>query len=117
MKTLLSLFLLTALGSCAPRIFYTGELYSYDPLQKVEVHYSEGRIGRPYQVIGTLVNGGEGLGQSQVEQAIVEKAKLVGAEAIVFYDLDVAHSESSAILVMKAKAIRYDLETEPIGHH
>ena len=92
-------------------------MFSYDPLQKVEIYYDENQIGRPYQVIGTLANGGGELSQYRAEQAMLEKAKLMGAEAVVFYDMDVAHSESAALLILKAKAIRYDLEIKPIGRH
>ncbi len=78
----------------------------------MEVYYDESQVHQPYQVIGTLANGGEGLGQYQAKQAIIKKAKLVGAEAVVFYDLDIAES-----LTLKAKAIRYDPNAKPIGNH
>lgn len=106
MKTLTSLLVLAAIGGCAPRVFYSGETFPPYQAQEVAVFYDENQINQPYQVIGTLANRGTAINQDRVKQAMVEKAKAVGANAIVFHDLDMT-GESAGLLMLKAKAIRY----------
>ena len=106
MKTLLPLFLLSIVSSCAPRIFYSGETFPPYQAQTVDVFYDEDQIGQSYQVIGTLANRGTAVNQKKVKRAIIEKAQAVGADAIVFHDLDMT-GESAQLVVLKAKAVRY----------
>ena len=108
MKLILYPVLLATIAGCTPHIFYSGETYPpYQP-EDVEIYFDERQIDRPYRVIGTLANSGGGLAnQEKVQQAMIDKAKAVGADAIVFHDIDVEHSETTASLILKAKAIRY----------
>ncbi len=108
MKMLLSLFLLITVSSCAPQIFYSGEVYPpYQP-NEVAVFYDENQIDRSYQVIGTLADSGGSLAsQEKVRRAMIGKAQSVGADAILFHDVDVVHNDAYAAMIIKAKAIRY----------
>ena len=108
MKPIYTVLLATVAG-CSPRIFYLGETYPpYQP-HNIEVYFDEKQINRSYQVMGTLADSGGSLAsQEKVQQAMIDKAKAVGADAIVFNDIDVAHTENSSVLILKAKAIRYN---------
>lgn len=105
--TLLPLILLMVVG-CTPRIFYSGEKYPpYQP-HEIEVFFDENKIDQPYEVIGTLADSGaSGAKSEKIQQAMIDRAKAVGADAIIFHDVDVAHNEVGAVLIRKAKAIRY----------
>mgnify|MGYP001153885538 CR=1 FL=1 len=107
---LLSLTMLVLVG-CTPHIFYSGKTYPpYQP-QPIEIYFDENKISQPYEVIGTLANSGGSLAsQERIQQAMIDRAKAVGADAIVFHDIDVEHSEASAALILKAKAVRYEYE-------
>ena len=111
MKTLLFffLFLLIAISGCAPQIFYSGEVYPpYQP-NEMAVFYDENQIAQPYQVIGTLADSGGSLAsQEKVRRAMIDKAQSVGADAILFHDVDVVHNDTYASMIIKAKAIRYE---------
>lgn len=108
MKFLLLSLILFAIVCCTPRIFYSGETYPpYQP-QEIEVFFDENKIIQPYEVIGTLADsGGSGARHEKIQQAMIDRAKAVGADAIVFHDVDVEHSEAGAFMIRKAKAIRY----------
>ncbi|WKN45230.1 hypothetical protein [Tunicatimonas pelagia] len=93
------------------RVFYSGETYPpYSP-QEIEIFYDENKIDQPYEIIGTLANGGGSLAsQEKIQQAMIDRARAVGADAIVFHDIDIEHSEATAALILKAKAVRYQYE-------
>ena len=108
MKPLLFFLLLTFLSSCAPQIFYSGEAYLPRQPDEVAIFYDETRIPQPYQVIGTLADSGGSLASSgKVRRAMISKAQSVGADAILFHDVDVAHNDTYVSMILKAKAIRY----------
>lgn len=108
MRFILLSFILFVVVGCTPHIFYSGERYPpYQP-HEIEVFFDENKIDQPYEIMGTLVDSGRsGAKQEKVQQAMVDRAKAVGADAIVFHDVDVAHSEAGASFIRKAKAIRY----------
>ena len=109
MKFLLYAAPLALLMNCTPRISYLGESYPPSQQQPIEVFYDEEQITQPYQVIGSLVNEGSGafVTQEKVQQAIVDEAASVGADAVVFHDVDVEMTDDGQSTILKAKAIRY----------
>lgn len=109
MKLFLSIALLALFANCTPRISYLGESYPLLSQRPVEVYFDEEQIAQPYQVIGSLVNEGSGafVTQQKVEQAMIDKAATVGADAIVFHDVDVELTDDGQATILKAKAIRY----------
>lgn len=73
------------LGACAPKINYLGN--SYTPTQQVEIFFDEKDIKGDYRVMGMIDNEGDDFEEDDpeiVQQAMVEKAKAVGADAILF---------------------------------
>ena len=108
MKSFSYPILFTLLVGCSPRILYLGERYPSSQ-QSVEIFFDESQINRPYQVIGSLVNAGR-VGYSnheRIQRAIIEEATAVGADAIVFNDIDVEMTSDGGSTILKAKAIRY----------
>ncbi len=109
MKSMLLLILLVASSSCAPQIFYSGAKYLPFQSDEVAIFYDENQIGQPYQIIGTMADsGGSIAGPEKVKRAMVDKAQSVGADAILFHDVDVVHNDAFASMIIKAKAIRYE---------
>ena len=109
MKPILYLALAAVGSACAPRILYLGEVYPSAQPHRVEVYFDEGQIAYPYQVIGSLANEDNGffVTSQRVQQAMIEEAQAIGADAIVFHDMDVEHTEDAQYVILKAKAIRY----------
>lgn len=72
------------------------------------VFYDENQINQLYQVIGTLADSGGSLAsEAKVRRAMIDKARSVGADAILFHDVDVVHNDAYVSMIIKAKAIRY----------
>ena len=79
------LFVLLLFVSCSPQINYLGE--SYPPTQDVEIFFDEADIERDYKVMGVMKNEGSEIELSDaesVQEAMIKKAKSVGADAILF---------------------------------
>ena len=102
--------LIFLMASCiTPQILYLGERYPpYQP-RPIDIFYDEGQIEQPYQIIGSLVNAGDGglFRQDRIQEAMITEAEAVGADAIVFYDIDVELTGEGQSAILKAKAIRY----------
>lgn len=111
MRFTFSLLLLFIIGGCTPQIFYSGETYPpYQP-HDIEVFFDENKISQSYEIMGTLASSSWSQGrQERIQQAMIERARAVGADGIVFHDIDVEHSESGAAMILKAKAVRYNYE-------
>ncbi len=78
------LFLLS-ISSCSPRINYLGDTYS--PTQEVDIFFDEQDIQKEYKVMGVMKNEAEDFeldDAESVKNAMVKKAKAVGADAILF---------------------------------
>ncbi len=76
------------LHSCAPTIHYLGK--QYEPTMSVEVFFDSQDIKREYSVMGKMQNQGgefEMDDTESVQKAMIEKAKSVGADAIIFEGL------------------------------
>ncbi|WP_437918644.1 hypothetical protein [Sphingobacterium sp. LRF_L2] len=78
--------LLSACSLYAP--VYLGEKYS--PTNSVQTFYSTKDIKQPYKVIGHMnaPTTSSASGQARTKQSVIEKAKKIGADAVVFSELD-----------------------------
>ena len=71
--------------SCSPKINYLGDTYT--PTQRVDMYFDEHDIVKEYKVIGVMKNEADELELDDVEvvkKAMMEKARNVGADAILF---------------------------------
>lgn len=71
--------------SCAPQINYLGS--NYAPTQDVDIFFDEQDIEKDYKVMGIMKNEGADLeldDAESVKDAMIKKAKSVGADAILF---------------------------------
>ena len=83
----MSLLALTTLASGCAHLDYVGKTYA--PTQNVEVVYSERDLHREYTVIGQLIATGDDLvSTSGLQRKIVERAKQVGADAVIIEGMD-----------------------------
>lgn len=79
---------LIGLISCKPTINYLGS--KYPPTTHVDVYFDENDIERSYKVIGRMKNEGGELELSEpeeIQRAMIEKAKSVGADAILYHGI------------------------------
>ncbi|WP_443946249.1 hypothetical protein ACJVDH_03810 [Pedobacter sp. AW1-32] len=77
------------LSSCilsSPAYFGT----TYSATTKVQTFYSTGDIKAPFEVIGhmNITTGSSQNGQERARASVIEKAKEIGADAVVFSDLN-----------------------------
>ena len=71
--------------SCSPVINYLGD--SYTPSQNIDVFYDEHDIKQEYKVMGMMSNEAGDLeidDAENVKNAMIKKARSVGADAILF---------------------------------
>ena len=71
--------------SCTPQINYLGS--NYAPTQDVDIFFDERDIDKDYDVMGIMKNEGADLeldDAESVKNAMIKKAKSVGADAILF---------------------------------
>lgn len=105
-STAFILFCLVLL-SCGPTIHYLGD--SYQSSASVEVYYDVKEIKKEHKVIGRMTN--DKFIEHDIElikKKMIEKAKLVGADAIIFYDLFAEDIESYGDgLTVKAQLIKF----------
>lgn len=81
----LLLFLAFILTSCVPVIRYIGQ--TRPATQKVDVFITEQRISRPFEYIGKgYINTALTPNPEVIQQKAVEKARVVGADAIIISD-------------------------------
>lgn len=80
MKNLLFCSLLFLFSACSSGVHYVGE--NLDPVESVDVYYSLADVKRAYKTIGKAqMNGGTA---EKKKRRILQKAKLVGADGVVF---------------------------------
>lgn len=78
-------FIFLIIISCAPQINYLGS--SYPPTQEVDIFFDEEDIQRDFKVMGMMKNEGAEMeldDAESVKNAMIKKAKSVGADAILF---------------------------------
>ena len=119
MKNLIKIILVFSIFltiSCSPKINYLGD--SYIPTQNVDMFFDEHDIQKEYKVIGLMKNEAAELEIDDVEkvkQAMIKKAKSVGADAILyigFYSERQGHDHDQEIFnevkkIYEAKLIKY----------
>lgn len=102
-----TLLCLTLLCCGIPTIHYLGE--SYQSSDFVEIYYDVKEVKKEYKVMGRMTN--DKLIEYEVElikRKMIEKAKMVGADAIIFYDLSVEEIERVGDgISVKAQLIEY----------
>jgi len=108
------LFLLSTIilfiGGCslyAP--VYIGEKYT--PTTTVEMFYSVNDIKRPYHVIGHMdaPTSRTASGQARTKKSVIDKAKKIGADAVVFSQLDRQVNEKTPDdFSLKVEVVKYD---------
>ena len=91
----------------APTIHYLGE--SYEPSSDIEVFYDAKDIKREYKVIGKMANDkAKDYDVEVVKAKMIEKAKQVGGDGIIFTDVGVERSDTEGDrLAIKANLIKY----------
>jgi hypothetical protein len=104
------LLLSNMLISCAltkPDIHYLGDTFS--PTDTILVYYNEKDVKQPYRVMGKMTN--DMLINYKVEKvksAMIEKAKQVGADGILFSDVSVERDiKNDDRLAVKAELIKF----------
>ena len=86
--TTLFLIFTSLLCSCSPTLNYLGN--SYAPTQNIEIYFDEHDIKREYTVMGIVKNEGSGFefdDTESIQEAMLKKAKSVGADAILYLGL------------------------------
>lgn len=96
-----------SISSCGPTIHYLGE--SYDSSQSVEVYYEAKQIKKEYKVIGRMTNDKIFEYDTEViRKKMIEKAKQVGADGIIFSDLSVEKdNKQDDRIAVKAELIKF----------
>lgn len=119
MKNLIKVILMFSIFlciTCAPKINYLGN--SYTPTQNVDLFFDEHDINREYKVMGVMKNEAGELEMDDVEEvkkSMINKAKSVGADAILFvnfYSERQGHDHGQDIFndikkIYEAKLIKY----------
>lgn len=80
--------LLISLMSCKPTLNYIGNTFA--PTTNVEIFFSESDIIKEYAIMGKMRNSGNEheIDQAEKVQAVmIEKARSVGADAIIFHGM------------------------------
>lgn len=79
------LLMLVFVLSCSPTLNYLGE--SYAPTEKVDIFFDAADVEKEYKVMGVVKNEGFEIDLNDPEsmkEAMVKKAKEVGADAVLF---------------------------------
>ncbi len=90
MKNLIKItsgFFFLLIISCSPQINYLGS--NYPPTQDVDIFFDEQDIQKDYKVMGMMKNEGSEMeldDTESVKNAMIKKAKSVGADAILFLE-------------------------------
>lgn len=91
------------LASCSPHLYYIGD--QFNPTDSVQVYYNLQDIQKPYKVIGRLTNEpGTTNDPNVVKEAMIKKAKQIGANGIVFDEL---RSTKTSLPELHSQLIRF----------
>lgn len=105
---IIQVFICSLLVSCSgPIIHYLGE--SYQPSAAVEIYYDVKEIKKEYKVMGRMTNDKFiEYDPELIKKEMIEKAKSVGADAVVFYDLTAEEMKGVGDgITVKAQLIKY----------
>ncbi len=95
------------MATCTVPVYYLGEEFEASP--SIEVYYSYTDVSAPYRVIGKLTHSTSSNRPERIKEAMIERAKAVGADAIIFTDMDMMQTgESDEGPSVKAELIRYE---------
>ncbi len=112
LKNYILLAIIGLLVGCSPQINYMGK--HYNPTKHIDLFFDQADIKEDYNVMGVMKNEGGSLEMDDVEsiqEAMVKKAKEVGADGILFigfYSL-----KQNGEDVYRSKEDDFELET----HH
>jgi len=90
-----------------PVIHYLGD--SYPPSAAIEIYYDVKEVKKEYKVMGRMTNDKYmEYDVDLIKRKMMEKAKLVGADAVIFYDLSAEDIERIGDgISVKAQLIKY----------
>ena len=101
------LFCLAFLSCSGPTIHYLGD--TYPASTSIELFYDVKEVKKEYKVMGRMTN--DKFMEYDIElikNKMIEKAKLVGADAVIFYDLSAEDIEQVGDgITVKAQLIKY----------
>jgi hypothetical protein len=103
----ISILLTLMLVSCGPTIHFLGDAHA--PTSTVDLYYDTKEVTKEYKVIGRMTNDQYiNYDVEDVKKEMIKKAKQVGADGIIFSDLNVENTRSQGDkLAVKAELIRY----------
>ena len=108
-RVLVAIFIVlcVVLHSCGPTIHYLGD--NYEPNSEIEVFYDEKDVKKEYRAIGKMTNDKMvDYDVDLVKAKMIEKAKEVGGDGIIFTDIGVSKSETDDDRIsVKATLIKY----------
>ena len=105
---IVSVVICLLLVSCSgPAIHYLGD--SYQPTASVEIYYDVKEVQKKYKVIGRMTNDKfMEYDPELIKKEMLEKAKSVGADAIILYDLSAEETEKVGdAITVKAQLLKY----------
>lgn len=107
LTTICILFCLVILSCSGPIIHYLGE--SFPPSTSVEVYYDVKEVKSEYKVIGRMTNDKfVEYDPALIKKEMLAKAKSVGADAVIFYDLSTEDIKGAGDgITVKAQLIKY----------
>lgn len=87
-------------------IYYVGDTYTVS--SDFEVYYDENDVQKPYKVIGRMTNDLYAYDADDLKNRMIEKAKQVGGDGIIFTDITVKRPHDAGDrLLFKANVIKY----------
>ena len=111
-KKLLTFFILLSFLFACSHINYVGK--TYEQTDNVDIYFSKSDTGKEYEVIGHAVSAGQiFVSVEELQEKLVEEAKLNGADAIIITgidrDIEPDGSGFDAEKQLKATFIKYKL--------
>jgi len=103
----LALFLLVSACSLYSPTYF-GDTYS--PTSTVQSYYSLKDIKQPYKVIGhmTALTSATESGQARTRQQVIEKAKKIGADGVVFSEINIQRNQHTTDdFTIKVEVIKF----------
>jgi uncharacterized protein YbjQ (UPF0145 family) len=112
MKPLLIFFALSSFLLVSACSLYSPTYFgdSYPSTATVQSYYSTKDINQPYKVIGhmTALTSTTESGQARTRQQVIEKAKTIGADGVVFSEIDVQRNQHTTDdFTIKVEVIKF----------
>jgi len=93
------------LSSCAS-VLYLGD--TLPATTSVQVYYDAKDVKQAYKVIGHLAKSVSGSDMNPIKQEMLEKAKSIGADGLIFSQITVKPGSSNDAQTINADAIKFD---------